>query len=140
MQGVKPERTGWRDEALSRRHRNWGVACCATDIDFLLVEYSGQGRPAAIVEYKNEHAPERRSSHPNYQALIYLGNCAKIPVIAVRYASDFSWWKPVPLNNTAKMYCTIGQILTEQEWVKLLYKMRGCEVTQEVLDGIYVKI
>ena len=35
---VRKERTGWRDEEISRRHRLWGVSCAATDIDFLLVE------------------------------------------------------------------------------------------------------
>ena len=53
---VKKERSGWRDEGISRRHRLWGVSCSATDIDFLLVEYI-YNTPKAIIEYKNEHAP-----------------------------------------------------------------------------------
>lgn len=34
-----PERTGWRDENLSRRHREWGFHCPAVDLGFLLIEY-----------------------------------------------------------------------------------------------------
>jgi len=30
------ERTGFRDEALSRRHREWGINCPAVDVDWLL--------------------------------------------------------------------------------------------------------
>lgn len=51
--------------------------------------------------------------------------------------------RPITLRQASAFvnrYRRLGQILTEQEWVKLLYKMRGCEVTQEVLDGIYVEI
>ena len=47
---VRNERTGWRDEGISRRHRLWGVTCAATDIDFLLVEQN-YNTPRAIVEW-----------------------------------------------------------------------------------------
>lgn len=30
------ERTGWRDEEISARHRIWGVNCPAVDLDFLM--------------------------------------------------------------------------------------------------------
>ena len=33
---VRAERTHWRDEALSERHRLWGYDCPAVDVDFLL--------------------------------------------------------------------------------------------------------
>ena len=65
---VKKERSGWRDEGISRRHRLWGVSCSATDIDFLLVEYI-YNTPKAIIEYKNEHAPPQKLSASQYQVL-----------------------------------------------------------------------
>jgi hypothetical protein len=36
---VRPERTRWRDEALSARHRKWGFHCPAVDLDLILCEY-----------------------------------------------------------------------------------------------------
>ena len=131
MPEVRPERTGWRDEALSRRHRRWGWDCPAVDIDFLFLEYD-HGKASAIVEYKNEHAAP--------QAMIDLGNRAGIPVIACRYADDFSVWKVIPLNDVAKKHIPNRLELDEQGWVKLLYKIRGYEVPQGVLDGINTEI
>lgn len=139
MPEVRPERTGWRDEALSRRHRRWGWDCPAVDLDFLFLEYD-HGKASAIVEYKNEHAAPQYASHPTYQAMIDLGNRAGVPVIACRYSDDFSTWKVVPLNKEAKKYLPERQTLTEQGWVKLLYNIRGYDVPQEVLDGINVEI
>lgn len=139
MPEVRPERTGWRDEALSRRHRRWGWDCPAVDIDFLFLEYD-HGKASAIVEYKNEHAAPQYASHPTYQAMIDLGNRAGIPVIACRYADDFSVWKVVPLNDVAKKHIPNRLELDEQGWVKLLYKIRGYEVPQGVLEGINTEI
>ena len=58
---TRQERTGWRDEGISRRHRTWGVALTAVDLDFMLVEYT-DGKATALIEYKSEHAaPIQRS-------------------------------------------------------------------------------
>ena len=139
MREVRPERTGWRDEALSRRHRRWGWDCPAVDLDFLFLEYD-HGKASAIVEYKNEHAAPQYASHPTYQAMIDLGDRAGVPVIACRYSDDFSEWKAVPLNEKAKQFLPERAILDEAEWVGLLYKIRGYDVPQKVIDGIYTEI
>lgn len=139
MPEVRAERTGWRDEALSRRHRRWGWDCPAVDLDFLFLEYD-HGKASAIVEYKNEHAQPQYASHPTYQAMIDLGNRANIPVIACRYADDFSSWKVVPLNAEAMKYIPERTTLSEHQWVELLYKIRGYSVPKEVLDGINIEI
>lgn len=139
MPEVRSERTGWRDEALSRRHRRWGWDCPAVDIDFLMLEYDN-GKASAIVEYKNEHAALQYASHPTYQALIDLGDRAGVPVIACRYSDDFSKWKVVPLNSVATKFIPERQELTEIEWVSLLYKIRGNEVPRSVLEGIHTEI
>lgn len=139
MPEVRPERTGWRDEALSRRHRRWGWDCPAVDLDFLFLEYD-HGKASAIVEYKNEHAAPQYVSHPTYQAMIDLGDRANVPVIACRYSDDFTVWKVVPLNDAAKRIIPQRLELDEQGWVRLLYKVRGYEVPQSVLDGINIEI
>lgn len=135
MPEVRPERTGWRDENLSARHRRWGWDTPAVDLDFLFLEYD-RGKAVALVEYKNEHAAPQYVSHPTYQALIDLGNRAGIPVFAARYKDDFSEWKVVSLNDLAKRYISERKEMTEQDWVRLLYKIRGYDVPQNVLDGI----
>lgn len=139
MSQVREERTGWRDEGISHRHRRWGWDCPAVDLDFLLLEYD-RGKASAIVEYKNEHAQPQYASHPTYQAMIDLGNKANIPVIACRYSDDYSEWKVVPLNDKAKEFIPKRITLSENEWVKLLYIIRGYDVPQSVLDGINIEI
>ena len=49
--GVRLNQTSWRDEWISNRHRTWGFDCPATDIDFLMVEYTNRN-PVALIEYK----------------------------------------------------------------------------------------
>ena len=137
MRDVRVERTGWRDMALSQRHRRWGWDCPALDLDFLFLEYD-RGRASALVEYKHEDAPPQYASHPTYQALIDLGTRAGIPVLACRYADDFSTWCVTPLNGDAKRYVPERVELDERGWVSLLYQIRGYEVPEGVLDGIDV--
>lgn len=135
MSNVKEERTGWRDEKLSARHRLWGWDCPAIDLDFLMVEYN-HGKPSAIVEYKNEHAEPQYRAHPSYQAIIALGDCSNIPVIAARYADDFSWWKVTPLNSAAYSLVPQQKTINEEEWVTILYQLRGLRIPENVLATI----
>lgn len=123
---VRNERTGWRDLALSRRHRTWGWDCPAVDLDFLFLEYD-RGKAVALVEYKHERAEAQFASHPTYQALIDLGTRADVPVFACRYADDFSWFRVVPLNELARVYLPDPLIMTEPQWVTFLYRVRGYE-------------
>ena len=120
------ERTGWRDESISARHRTWGVACTAVDLDFVLVEHRS-GMPNAIVEYKHERARKQYSSNPNYRALINLGNASNIPVLACRYKNDFSKFIVTPLNTKAGEYVSPQTTFSENDYVRLMYEMRGYE-------------
>jgi len=133
MKQAAPERTGWRDERISLRHRLWGFDCPAVDIDFLMVEFD-KGRVCCLVEYKNEMAAPQYANHPSYKALIDLADRASIPFIACRYASDFSWWKVHPLNKNAKKYLTSSTELSEKGWVELLYKIRGRNMPHDLFD------
>lgn len=132
---VKPERTGWRDLSLSQRHRRWGWDCPAVDLDFLFLEYD-RGKAVAIVEYKHERAQPQYPTHPTYQAMIDLSNRAGIPIFAVRYADDFSWWKVTGLNANAKTWVPDPLTLTEREWVTLLYHVRGYELPSGTFDDM----
>ncbi len=139
MPEVKQERTGWRDMALSQRHRRWGWDTPAVDLDFLFLEYD-RGKAVALVEYKHENAALQYRTHPTYQAMIDLGNRAGIPVFGVRYASDFSWWRVVPLNAKAREYVPQHVTMSEREWVTLLYHIRGYELPETVFDFADVAI
>ncbi len=130
-QTVRPERSGWRDLALSQRHRQWGWDCPAVDVDFLLVEYDG-GKASALVEYKHEQAPWLRVWHPTVRALIDLANRAELPAFVVRYASDFSWWLVRPINQLAQDWLPETRRLTERQWVALLFRIRGREMPAEL--------
>lgn len=139
MQTVRAERTSWRDEAISARHRQWGWDCPAVDIDFLLIEYD-KGEPVALVEYKNEHARVQHTTHPSYQALIRLGDLAGLPVFACRYTDDLSTWSAISLNDKAQRWLPHlskppePDVMSEREWVIFLYHLRGLEPPQDVLD------
>lgn len=139
MTDVRPERTGWRDAGISQRHRRWGWDCPAVDLDFLLLEYD-RGKAAAIVEYKHERAAPQYATHPTFRAMIDLGDRAGIPVFAVRYADDWSWWRVVPLNGLAKTFLPARAEMTEQEWITLLYRVRGTEVPADLFADKDVEI
>lgn len=121
---VRKERTGWRDQRISERHRSWGYDCPALDIDMLMLEYD-QGKAVALVEYKHERAPTLRRSHPSVQAIIDLANRAGLPAFVVRYTDDFDRWYVIPLNEHARPLCPAEGSMTERGWVELLYRCRG---------------
>jgi hypothetical protein len=139
MPEVKRERSGWRDADLSERHRRWGWDCPAVDLDFLFLEYD-KGKAVAIVEYKHERAAPQYASHPTYQAMIDLGTRAGVPVFAARYKGDFSLFSIIPLNVHAKKFLGERKAMTEGEWVSFLYKLRGYECPQAVIDGLTVRV
>lgn len=109
------------------------------DIDFLALEYD-KGHAVALVEYKHELAERQWASHPSYQAMIDLGNRAKMPVFAVRYADDFSWMNVIPLNKSAKSFLSERQQMTEYEWVTLLYQLRGRPVPESLFSDSEISI
>lgn len=132
---VAKERSGWRDEKISARHREWGWDCPAVDIDFLMLEYDN-GEPIAFVEYKHERAKLAYPSHPSYRALVNLGNRAKIPVLACRYKDDLSSFIVVPLNIHAAKYLPARKTMSEAEYVSFLYRLRGREAPNSVMAAI----
>jgi len=103
------------------------------DLDFVCLEYD-KGEASALVEFKHENAKPQFATQPSYLALVDLGNKASVPVFAVRYASDFSWWKVVPLNEIATRFLPERVTMTEEQWIALLYSVRGREVPAGLFD------
>ena len=126
------ERSGFRDQWISERHRMWGVACSATDLDFMLLEYS-RAAVCGLVEYKHKFAkqgtdwndmPRRYSTELSYKALIKLGNTCKIPVINCKYDRELPLFTVTPLNEYASKFVRERCEMTEFQWVSLLYLIR----------------
>ena len=103
------------------------------NIDSLWVEYDSRV-PKALVEYKHEAAAPVSFTDANIQALTNLGNMAGLPSFVVRYAGDYSWFTPCPLNDHARQYLPQATRMTEPQWIELLYKCRGR--TAAPLDNI----
>ena len=135
MPEVRKERTGWRDDSLSERHRLWGWDTPAVDLDFLFLEYD-RGKAVALVEYKHEMAPPQIAAHPTYQAMRDLADRAGIPFFACRYKGDFSSFLVVPLNDISKRRLPERMTMTECGWVSFLYKIRGRIVPSNLLKEL----
>lgn len=137
MSKVAPERTGWRDIGLSSRHRDYyGFNCPAVDVDFLLLEYD-RGVPAALVEYKHEYVFRIKPDHPSYQALTSLADASGIPCFVTRYARDYRWYEPRPLNDRARELRPMAKRMTEKQWVGLLYRIRGREMPYDIASKLH---
>ncbi len=97
---VRPERSGWRDEAISRRHREWGFDVPAVDVDFLLCEYD-RATPRALIDYKHERAAPTEMTSANMTALRRLAEDRdyELPAFVVRYTDDLAWYTVVPVND-----------------------------------------
>lgn len=120
---VKLERHGFRDEALSRRHRAYGFDCPMQDIDFCVAEYDYY-KPKALIEHKHERADLQSKTDPGFKVLINLANMAKLPAYAVRYSDDLSRYFVVPLNDMACQFLEVRTLMNEWDYVTFLYELR----------------
>ena len=121
------ERTNWRDQGLSARHRTWGDNLYASDLDFILCEYNWS-ICCAIIEYKSEFATKPNFSSSQYKSLINLGNRADCPLFSVIYSKDFSNYKITPLNDSAKLYFKNEIELNEEKFTKFHKYIREKEL------------
>ena len=139
---VRQERTGFRDESISKRHRDWGFDVPATDIDFLMIEYD-YGSPKGLIEYKNENAnvdfnklTDNGAAPQSYKAIKLLADKSKIPFLVVIYTTDLTQYFVIPMNDYAKKYVSKETLLSETQYVELLYKIRGRFMPQKIIEGI----
>lgn len=133
MTAVRAESTGWRDEWISRRHREYGIDVPATDVDFLLIEYD-RAQPIALVEYKR--TDDFSTSDASRRTLAKLATRAGIPAIVVRYYTDGETpWKVYPLNRYARAKITSREFpvyVSESQWIEFLYWIRDRDVPDEI--------
>jgi len=117
------ERTGWRDEGISRRHRTFGFNFPAVDLDMVLAEYD-TCIPSALVEYKLDTAPAVDISKPNYRVLNYLAGGSSIPLFVTRYSRDYSRYTIMPANSFALYYVPVITAMSEREYISLLSEVK----------------
>lgn len=132
-----PERTGWRDQEISNRHRRWGFEAQATDLDLLLCEYH-LGQPCALIEYKHEKAGWPDLDHPNYVALRRLADEREcpLPFAVVRYWPA-TWAMHVrSVNDAARRVFGAEERMSEREFVERMYALRSATVRANVLSHL----
>ena len=134
---VKQEKYGWRDESISRRHRLYGKKCTMTDIDFVCVEYS-LCEVVALIEYKHINAKKPPNlEDSNCMALTNLATRAKIPFFYVYYDENSGWIYTVyPINIYANKWLSLKTTLSEQQYVRLLYKIREIAVEDQIISRL----
>lgn len=132
---VSPERTGWRDEAISARHREWGFDCPGVDIDFLITEYDG-GMSVAVVDYKCcDRGEPRPLTSANARALSTFSDRfgRTLPAVVAYYWSQPYAFVAKPINDTAAfLFGSPCEWMSERAWVQRLYAMRGRELPRDI--------
>ncbi len=121
------ERTGWRDQQISERHRHWGSDIYFTDIDFCGIEYYSR-KGIILVEYKEWCKRDSLviQSAP-HQTLAWLADGRSIPACVVIYNFDVlpRTFEVIPLNDSARRHFGKRRIMTEEEWVTHQFRLRG---------------
>jgi hypothetical protein len=134
---VKQEDTNWRDEDMSKRHREWGWNCPVVDIDFLVCEYN-LGKPVAIVEYKRHRMKFVNEADINYRVLKDLADARynPLPFFVCFYWPEIWAFKVVPMNETARSYLVNDTIMSEYDYVSFLYKLRRIALKNELSEKL----
>ena len=134
---VLPERMGFRDMDISNRHRLWGWACPAVDIDFLMCEYNFN-QPAGIIEYKHHNIGSINENNSSYKVIKNLCDqrINPIPFFVVLYWRDVWAFRVIPMNGKAETFVNQPTTMTEYDYVSLLYKIRRNVVKEEIADKL----
>lgn len=140
-EAVKKERSGWRDEALSRRHREWGRPIHMTDIDFLVTEHRN-GECKALVEYKHCLSDYEFDKSANAAALRHLASTERspLPLFVVRYWTEPWTFAAYPANDSASALLAKTKIMCERDYVSFLHKLRGLEIPPDLARDLDTSI
>lgn len=135
IDGTRQERTGWRDQEISSRHRLWGFNCPAVDLDFLVVEYN-LGKPVGLIEYKHFNARTPDLKHATYMALRELSDIGGLPFMVVFYWPGIWAFRVQPANEIALEHFDGVEVLTERNFVKRLYRMRRLVLSEHLQNKL----
>ena len=136
---VKPDNTGWRDQAISQQHRKWGWDMPCTDMDWLVVEYASL-EPRAIVEYKRvrEMSAAFSLATPQMTVLSKLAQRARLPLIIVNYlhSPDRVDWAFEACTMPFVGHPQEHGLMSEREYVQLLASVKGQVIEDKVLSTL----
>jgi hypothetical protein len=122
------ERSHWRDQEISERHRLWSSDCPAADVDFLLVEFN-HFQPCALLDYK-KFKPCQTLGGASIRVLRNLADGygpTPLPFAVVFYRpTDWTFWV-LPENDAAEKAFAENskRWLSEIEFVGLLLGLRN---------------
>lgn len=130
------ERTGWRDEWISERHRTFGVNVPCVDIDCIILsegadmsesgwnvmEYDKRV-PRALIEYKAVGATINIFD-ANNKALCCLADMASLPFFIVVYDKAKLEYEVIPINYKAEELTSNNKVFAEPEFVEFLHAIR----------------
>lgn len=136
---VRQERTGWRDEEISLRHRKWGFNCPAVDLDWVVVEYNS-ARLVAFVEYKHYRARNPNLTHPTYVALQRAADDLGLPFFVSFYWPETWAFLVKPVNDIAVTHFGNPEPFSERGYVRRLYKFRNLAITDHILAPLNTEL
>lgn len=127
------ERTRWRDQEISSRHRAWGMNCPAVDLDFVLLEFN-HGIPVAVVDYKHcaKANPLEDLNEWAVKAMSALFNerGENLPFFVARYWPETWAFKVLAMNDAARAVLPGRWTpMTERQWVTGLHRLRRRALT-----------
>lgn len=135
---ARHERYGTRHDWLSVRHRAWGDDCPATDVDLLLIEYDAR-KPVALIDYKEGFdRPLTASERASLAAQRELASLAGLPFYVVRYREADATFYVEPQNELAEaaVPAALRLRLSERNYVRFLYRLRGRDVPDIILPNL----
>ena len=126
------ERSGWRDEWISKFHRKLGDALGMTDLDFVVIEWNqhnGRMIPRAIIDYKVAGA-DISKSNPSLRAYETVGDILKVPALLVWYRRQApAQFKIKGINRSGLRHGTPDWIGT-RAYAEWLYRLRNMDITE----------
>lgn len=134
---VRQERTGWRDDSLSLRHRQWGYDCPGVDLDFPMIEFA-TGMPVALIEYKARGARIPDLKSPTYSALRVLANNSNVPFLVVFYDASTWVFRVIPANPRGLELLNHSTLMSEREYVDWLYRLRRLTAPPALLNQLSI--
>lgn len=144
----KQEIHGFRDERISRRHREYGIEISATDIDFVLLEFQTKpdgtyrkGKyisvPKGLFEYKHWNADRHSAiNNASNKALYKLAEWSGLPFFIAFYDPDIWCFDVYPFGKKAESYLEKATRMSEQNFVRLLYKIRMRPAKESIIRNL----
>lgn len=163
-ENVRAERTGFRDaglqtrieqwgdsfvandvssqslpDSISRRHRDWGWDCPATNLDCLMYEYNDH-QPVVLLDYKCKLPNVRDRVISSTKAIRNLAIKANIPFFVVYY-NNIAWsfqLDPIGAQAESTMRSVFEplQTISELQFVSFLYGLRKQPLPATIRDHL----